>query len=138
MRHLKTGAAIALALTASAIIAAPLAAATATTTIFGQLRLGVWEIRERGEDRARRVCVRTESDLVQLRHRGQTCRHILIEEKGASATVQYSCNGAGYGRTQIRRESPDLVQLRSDGIERGSPFSLEAEGRRLSMCSLPS
>lgn len=135
MRHLKTGAAIALALTASAIIAAPLAAATATTTIFGQLRLGVWEIRERGEDRARRVCVRTESDLVQLRHRGQTCRHILIEEKGASATVQYSCNGAGYGRTKIRRETADLVQLRSDGIDRGAPFSVEAEARRVGNCS---
>ena len=134
MRHLKLGAATALGLTIGAIFAAPLAASTATTALFGQLRLGEWEFRERGAERPRRVCLRSESDLVQLRHRGQTCRRILVDEKGASATVQYSCNGAGYGRTQVRRESADLVQLRSDGIERGSPFSLEAEGRRVGNC----
>tara|TARA_R100001129_G_scaffold125643_1_gene88026 strand:- start:568 stop:975 length:408 start_codon:yes stop_codon:yes gene_type:complete len=134
MRHLKIGAAAALGLTAGAIFAAPLAASTATTALFGQLRFGEWEFRERGEDRSRRVCLRTERDLVQLRHRGQNCTRILIEEKGSSATVQYSCNGAGYGRTQIRRESADLVQLRSDGIDRGSPFSVEAEGRRVGNC----
>ena len=89
MRHLKLGAAAALGLTVGAIFAAPLAASTATTALFGQLRLGEWEFRERGAERPRRVCLRSESDL---------------------------------------------VQLRSDGIERGSPFSLEAEGRRVGNC----
>ncbi|NCP19371.1 MAG: hypothetical protein GW855_09475 [Erythrobacter sp.] len=99
------------------------------------MRLGTWEIRERGSDAPRRVCLRSERDLVQLRHRGQACRRIVIEDSGPNATVQYSCSGSGYGRTHIRRESADLVQLRSDGIDRGAPFSVEAEGRRVGNCN---
>ncbi|RDS78507.1 hypothetical protein DL238_02520 [Alteriqipengyuania lutimaris] len=102
--------------------------------MFGQLRPGTWGIRERGEDRARRVCLRSERDLVQLRHRGQSCRRIVIEDNASAATIQYSCGGSGYGRTSIRRESPDLVQLRTDGFDGGAPFSFEAEGRRVGDC----
>lgn len=135
MRHPRATAAGAIALGAVVALAAPLAAQGGSTATFRQLRLGTWEIRERGEDRASRVCVRSERDLVQLRHRGETCRRVVVDDNGTSATVQYSCGGSGYGRTQIRRESPDLVQLRSDGIDRGAPFSFEAEGRRVGECS---
>ena len=107
MRHLTKKAAVALAVTIGGVL---------------------------GSDRPRRICLRSERDLVQLRHRGQSCRRIVIEDSSAVATVQYSCSGAGYGRTRIRRESAELVQLQSDGIERGSPFSLEAEGRRVGAC----
>jgi len=134
MRHLTKKAGVALAVTIGGIVAAPLAASTAATAVFGELRLGTWEIRERGSDRARRICLRSERDLVQLRHRGQSCRRIVVADGAADATVQYSCSGSGYGRTRIRRESPELVQLQSDGIERGAPFSLEAEGRRVGNC----
>ena len=134
MRRLTKKAAVALAVSIGAVLATPVAANIATTAVFGELRLGTWEIRERGADRPRRICLRSERDLVQLRHRGQSCRRIVIEDSAAVATVQYSCSGAGYGRTRIRRESAELVQLQSDGIERGSPFSLEAEGRRVGAC----
>ena len=134
MYHLNIKAAAALALTAGAMLVAPLAASAATTSVFDTLRLGLWEIRERGDDRVERVCVRAERDLVQLRHRGMSCRRIAIDEKGPNATVQYSCGASGYGRTLIRRETPVLVQLRSDGIDRGAPFSFEAEARRVGDC----
>tara|TARA_B100000678_G_scaffold172037_1_gene143543 strand:- start:575 stop:982 length:408 start_codon:yes stop_codon:yes gene_type:complete len=135
MQHLTIKAAAALALTAGAVLGAPVAANTAATAVFSELRLGSWEFRERGEDRARRICIRSERDLVQLRHRGQSCRRIVVDDNGTSATVQYSCTGSGYGRTYIRREGRDLVQLRTDGIERGAPFSIEAEGRRVGSCN---
>ncbi|GAB5348903.1 hypothetical protein [Alteriqipengyuania sp. 357] len=135
MRHRTMKAVAGLALGTGAVLAAPLAAGTATTALFGQLNLGAWEIRERGSDTTRRICVRSERDLVQLRHRGQSCRRIVIEDGATMATVQYSCNGSGYGRTRIRKESANLVQLQSDGIEGGAPFSLEAEARRVGSCS---
>lgn len=135
MRQLLTGSAVILGLGAGAFFGAPLAAQAASAALFGELRLGAWEIRERGSDRAHRVCLRSERDLVQLRHRGMACKRILIDDNGANATVQYSCAGSGYGRTSIRRETADLVQLRTDGIERGAPFSFEAEGRRVGDCS---
>ena len=135
MQHLTIKAASALALTAGGILAAPLAANSAVSSVFSELRLGAWEIRERGDDRARRICMRSERDFVQIRHRGQSCRRIVIDDNGTSATVQYSCNGSGYGRTRIRRESPNLIQLRSDGFEGGAPFSFEAEARRVGDCN---
>lgn len=135
MRYPTPKAACALALAAVAILGGPLAAQGGATAAFRDLRLGAWEIRERGESRARRICVRSERDLVQLRHRGQSCRRIVVDDDGPNATIQYSCGGAGYGRTYIRRESPELVQLRSDGIERGAPFSLDAEARRVGACN---
>jgi|TARA_R100000049_G_C1945926_1_gene91068 hypothetical protein len=126
---------LALALAGSAVLAAPLAAQASSTTLFGKLRLGTWEIRERGEGATtRRFCLKRESDLVQLRHRGMRCGRNVIDDNGVSATVHYSCNGNGYGQTDIRWESPELIQLRSTGIERGSPFSFEAEGRRVGDC----
>ncbi len=135
MRRMKLKPAAVLALAAGVAVFTPVAANALAISVFGQLRLGAWEIRERGEDRARRVCLRSERDLVQLRHRGQSCRRIVVEDNATDATVQYSCGGSGYGRTYIRRESPDLVQLRTDGIEGGAPFSFEAEGRRVGNCS---
>ena len=134
MFHLNIKAAAALALTAGAILAPPLAASPSATSVFDSLQLGVWEIRERGESQVARVCVRSERDLVQVRHRGMACRRIATDESGSSATIQYSCGSAGYGRTLIRRETPVLVQLRSDGIARGAPFSFEAEARRIGSC----
>lgn len=134
MRRLRLKAAAVLALGAGAALVAPVAANALSIALFGQLRPGAWEIRERGADRARRVCLRSERDLVQLRHRGLSCRRIVIEDNATDATVQYSCGGSGYGRTYIRRESPDLVQLRTDGFEGGAPFSFEAEGRRVGDC----
>jgi len=58
----------------------------------------------------------------------------VIDDNGVSATVHYSCNGNGYGQTDIRWESPELIQLRTTGIERGSPFAFAAEGRRVGDC----
>lgn len=135
MQYGKIKAAAALVLSACAVWAAPLLAQGATTALFDDLRQGMWEIRERGQDRGRRICLRSERDLVQLRHRGQSCRRIVTDDNATSATVQYSCPGTGYGRTNIRLETSDLVQLRSDGIERSSPFSVEAEGRRVGDCA---
>ena len=134
MRRIRLKAAAVLALSAGAVLVAPGAANALSIALFGQLRPGTWEIRERGDDRARRVCLRSDRDLVQLRHRGQSCRWIVIEDNATDATVQYTCSGSGYGLTQIRRESADLVQLRTDGIEGRAPFSFEAEGRRVGAC----
>ena len=126
---------LALALAGGAALAAPLAAQASSTALFGKLHLGTWEIRERGEGATtRRICIKREGDLIQLRHRGMRCRRNVINDDGTSATVHYNCNGDGYGQTDIRRESPKLVQLSSTGIERGSPFSIEAEGRRVGDC----
>ena len=50
-------------------------------------------------------------------------------------TVNYTCPGIGRGRTTIRVETPRLVQIDSQGLDRGAPFALRAEARRIGPCA---
>lgn len=99
------------------------------------LEAGNWELRARDEPAPpQRMCLRNARKLIQLRHVGQNCSRIVVEDTPEQVTVQYTCRGKGYGRTQIRRESDSLVQIDSQGIADGRPFSFTAEARRIGGC----
>lgn len=95
---------------------------------------GQWEVRDRGDNRRTRICVREGYDLIQLRHRGQSCGRHVVESGVDDVTVQYTCKGNGYGRTHVRRETATLVQIESQGIVGGVPFEFTAEARRVGEC----
>jgi hypothetical protein len=57
-----------------------------------------------------------------------------VNDENRFVTVHYTCPGAGYGRTQIRLESAQLVQVDSQGIAQGFPFDFTAEARRVGSC----
>ena len=59
----------------------------------------------------------------------------MIEDGANAVTVQYTCQGSGYGRTQIKRETSRLVQIESQGIAGGLPFEFTAEARRVGDCA---
>lgn len=115
-------------------LAAPAEAQAPGLAMLDRLQAGEWEIRYRDGASPRRVCVRNGRELIQLRHREPNCNRFVVEDGASEVTVQYTCRGNGYGRTNIRRESNILVQLESQGIEGGLPFSFTAEGRRLGAC----
>ena len=73
-------------------------------------------------------------EFIQLRHRQAGCSRFVVQDGASEVVVQYTCRGNGYGRTSIRRESATLVQIRSQGIEGGTPFSLSAEARHSGSC----
>ena len=102
--------------------------------MLDRLQAGEWEIRYRDGSPVRRICIRSGRRLIQLRHQEPNCNRFVVEDGEAEVTVQYTCKGNGYGRTNIRRESSVLVQLESQGIEGGLPFSFTAEGRRVGAC----
>lgn len=99
---------------------------------------GEWELRERGAEREssgpRRLCVSQLRQLVQLRHPRAACKQLTLQEAGNRLSVSYDCGGAGGGRTELRVETPRLVQLRSQGIADGAPFSFDMEARRIGAC----
>lgn len=72
--------------------------------------------------------------MIQLRHSDVRCSHVVVTDEPAEVTVQYTCPGKGYGRTQIRQESRKLVQIHSQGIADGLPFSFSAEARHRGGC----
>lgn len=104
-----------------------------TLAMLDQLDHGGWELRERG-GQVRNICLDNGRRLIQLRHPGQPCNSVVVEDQSDQVTVQYTCRGQGYGRTHIRRETDGLIQIDSQGIVNGVPFSFSAEGRRTGDC----
>ncbi len=102
--------------------------------MLSQLERGRWEIRVRGERSVQSLCIGDQRRLIQLRHPDLPCERLVLEDNASSVTVQYICRGHGYGRTHIRRESAQLIQMESQGIAEGLPFEISAEGRRVSGC----
>lgn len=115
-------------------LAVPVLAQGNGLAMLGTLSKGEWTIRQRGSAPARKICVKSGAELIQLMHREAGCSQFVVEDAAARVTVQYTCPGNGYGRTSIRRETPALVQLESQGIEGKMPFQLTAEARRTGSC----
>ncbi len=102
--------------------------------MLGTLDRGAWELRVRPGGETRRICVRNGREFIQIRHRQPTCDRFVVQDERNEVTVQYTCRGNGYGRTTIRRESTDIVQIRSQGIHSGKPFTIEGEARHVGSC----
>lgn len=120
----------------SLAISMPASSAGPALVMLDQLERGSWEIRYRGSDRRiERICVADGRRLIQLRHPGPACERVVIEDGLNAVTVQYTCQGRGYGRTQIRRETNRLVQLTSQGIAEGLPYEDAAEARHTGTCT---
>jgi len=115
-------------------LAVPVLAQGNGLAMLGSLTKGEWTIRQRGGAPDRKICVRSGAELIQLMHNESGCSQFVVEDGAARVTVQYTCPGNGYGRTSIRRETPALVQLESQGIEGKMPFQLTAEARRTGTC----
>lgn len=115
-------------------LVAPAAAKAPELAMLGALANGTWEVSYRDGAPTDRICVHNGRELIQLRHRLAECSRYVVDDKPNQVTVQYTCKGDGYGRTSIRRETGELVQIDSQGIEHGMPFHLTGEARRAGAC----
>ena len=102
--------------------------------MLAKLQRGQWTVTSRDGGPSRTVCLGDAAQLVQLRHAGSACSRFVVEDAADKVTVQYTCRGNGYGRTSIRKETPTLLQIESQGIEGGLPFQFKAEARRSGAC----
>jgi hypothetical protein len=99
------------------------------------LEKGRWELHERsGTTMLRSFCLGDARALIQLQHTRGGCSRYVIADGDAEVTVHYTCPGAGHGRTTIRRETARLVQIDTQGIAGGAPFSHAYEARRSGGC----
>lgn len=123
-------------LAATTLIAAgPPSTQPALTALRG-LQQGEWELRPRAKgDAPTRLCLGDPRQLLQVGHPRTTCRSFVVSDSESGATVTYDCAGTGGGRTDIRVETPRLIQLRAQGVSAGAPFVQEMEGRRIGACS---
>lgn len=102
-------------------------------TALSALQPGLWELSERGGAR-RSLCVASPSTFLQLRHAGADCSSLVIANEATRATVQYSCPGAGWGRTTVQTYSPQSARIDTQGIAHSAPFAFVSEARRVGDC----
>ena len=119
------------------VAAMPVAAQAPGLAMLGTLERGQWQLRDRDEALApvRNLCLGDARLLLQLRHERAQCSRYVIEDEARSVTIHYTCPGAGHGRTTIRKETSRLVQIDTQGIANGAPFSIAYEARRIGPCN---
>lgn len=103
---------------------------------FARIQPGEWVLH--AFDRSvpdRKICIDDAYDLIQIRHPGAPCSRFVLTNEPSTATVHYTCAAAGYGRTTIKVESSQIVQLDSQGLVNQSPFQVSLEGRRVGSCA---
>jgi hypothetical protein len=120
------------------------AAATAMLTLVAATQpsalamtsTGEWELSGvPGAKEPVRQCVTDLSSLAQFEHRGRNCSSKVISDHGSSTIIQYSCGGAGFGRTQIDVLTPRSLRISTQGISDSLPFNYVLQARRTGDCS---
>ena len=119
---------------AALLMAVPLAGQAAELGMLDSLAKGAWNLRIRDDGSQQRICVRDGREFIQLRHRQAGCSRFVVQDAADEVVIQYTCRGNGYGRTSIRREGNGLVQVESQGIVDGAPFSISGEARHNGSC----
>lgn len=103
--------------------------------MLDKLEKGSWQLRERGSTQSSQtICLGDARRMIQIHHPRTNCSRYVIEDTPTSVTVHYTCPGAGHGRTTIRSETNRLVQIDTQGIADGRPFSDAIEARRMGGC----
>ena len=119
---------------ATLLIGAPVLGQATELAMLDSLSRGAWTLRIRDDGSEQRICVRDGRELIQLRHKQPGCSRFVVRDDAGEVVVQYTCRGNGYGRTSIRREGSGLVQIQSQGIIDGAPFSISGEARHSGSC----
>ena len=119
---------------AAMLAAIPLAGQAAELGMLDALNKGGWNLRIRDDGSEQRICLRDGRELIQIRHKQPGCSRFVVRDDADEVVVQYTCRGNGYGRTTLRREGNGLVQLQSQGIIDGAPFSISGEARHSGGC----
>lgn len=119
---------------AGLLFGVPAAAQSGQLAMLASLQKGGWNLRIRDDGSQQRLCVRDGQEFIQIQHKQTGCSRFVVRDDPDEVIVQYTCRGNGYGRTLIRREGTGLVQIESQGIHDGAPFSIKAEARHSGAC----
>lgn len=112
---------------------APAASATMSLIALKQLEPGLWQLDIKG--RAPKLsCVAETTALVQVEHDQPNCSRFVIANEPKSATVHYSCQRAGWGRTTVRVETSSAATIQTQGISKNQPFDYAVHAKRVGAC----
>ncbi|HEX8840139.1 MAG TPA: hypothetical protein VF750_06690 [Sphingomicrobium sp.] len=110
--------------------------AAAGPSALGQAQGGLWEISGApGSSTPVRECVADVAALARFEHRAATCSAKVSKDAGSSASIEYSCGGAGFGHSQVDVITPRSLRISTQGISGGLPFNYVLQARRVDDCA---
>jgi hypothetical protein len=115
--------------------AAAAPAATMSLTALKLLEPGLWQLEIKGRA-PRFTCVAEPTALVQIEHDQPNCSRFVIANDPKSATVHYSCQRSGWGRTTVRVETTDAALIQTQGISKNQPFDYSVHAKRVGACGV--
>jgi hypothetical protein len=105
---------------------------------LARTQAGLWEITGAPGARAPiRQCVANVATLAQFEHRGKPCKLRVTTDGPSSTLFDYSCGGAGFGRSQVDVITPRSLRIDTQGISNQLPFNYVIQARRLGDCPTP-
>ncbi|WP_306095706.1 hypothetical protein [Sphingomonas sp. DG1-23] len=107
---------------------------SATPNALAGIEHGQWQLRS-VDGTMRKLCIANPAMLIQIVHGNTQCEHFVMENSQRSATIRYTCPSHGHGRTTISVDTPRVINLETQGVANGAPFSERFEGRRIGACS---
>lgn len=126
---------LALGALATCLAGAPDSLQSAEPGGLASLETGEWELTERGSKaKPNRLCVTDGNQLLQPNHANRQCRRYVIRSTPREVSASFDCAEGGQGRTDLRIETSRLIQLSSQGVFDGRPYSVALEGRRVGAC----
>jgi hypothetical protein len=102
---------------------------------LAQAQGGVWEISGvPGSAGPIRQCVGDVELLARFEHRARNCSTKTLREAGTTSLIDYSCGGAGFGRSEVNVITPRSLRIETQGISGGLPFNYVLLARRIGDC----
>jgi hypothetical protein len=103
---------------------------------LSQTKAGQWELSGvPGAKAPVHQCISDVLALARYEHRGKNCSSRTISENASSVVIEYSCGGAGFGRTQVDVLTPRSLRISTQGISDSLPFNYVLQARRLGDCA---
>lgn len=126
---------LALGALALCLSGAPTGSRSAEPAGLASLETGEWELKERGsKSKPTRLCVTDGNQLLQPNHVSRQCQRYVIRSTSRQVSASFDCAEGGQGRTDLRIETSRLIQLSSQGVFDGRPYSIALEGRHIGVC----
>jgi hypothetical protein len=123
------------------VLPAGAAAAALALTGAGQpsaladVQPGLWEISGApGAHALMRQCLADVRVLARFEHRNRNCSARVLKDGGGAMAVDYSCDGAGFGHSEIEVITPRSLRIATQGISAGLPFNYVLQARRVADC----
>lgn len=115
-------------------LGAPALASPPALKAFSGWRAGHWRAGEIGGPPGAPQCL-GRSDSVLLAGRPNAgCQFSVIQNDDNVGVVTYRCTDGRQGRTEVRRDTADLLTVDAQGVEGGRPFASRLEWRRAGGC----